>query len=160
DLEEPTGLLFAHPGLKGEYVPPPKDAPDPKDPKKEARPRRGEPAASHKFQVTASANVPPGNYDLRVVNKWGVGNPRAVVVGTAREVNEKEPNNDVPEAQRVELGTVVNGVIANPTDVDYVVFAAKAGQRVVLHAASSSIDTRAKPMVEVFAADGRKLAFN
>ena len=35
------------------------------------------------------------------------------------EVAEKEPNNDVAEAQKVEIGTTVSGVISAPTDVDY-----------------------------------------
>src|SRR3954468_3738147 len=34
DVEEPEKLLFSHPGLKGVYIEPPKDMPDPKDPKK------------------------------------------------------------------------------------------------------------------------------
>ena len=51
-------------------------------------------------------------------------------VGDLSEVAEKEPNNDVDQAQRVELNTTINGTIGNPTDVDYFAFAAKKGQRV------------------------------
>jgi len=77
DLEEPEKLLVAHPGLKGEYLAPPKEGkPDPKDPKKTRPPPKVNPAGPHKFKVTAAADVPPGLYDLRVVGKWGVSNPR------------------------------------------------------------------------------------
>lgn len=161
DLDEPAALLFSHPGIKGEYAPP-KDPPA--DPKKKdpppAKKKGAPPSGPHAFKVTADAGVPPGIYDVRVVGKWGVSNPRAFAVGDLPEVNEKEPNNDVPEAQRVEVGTTVNGVIASGTDVDYTVFAAKKGQRVVVSCLASSIDSRAKPMVEVYDPAGRKLALN
>ncbi|MDB5313212.1 MAG: putative subtilase-type serine protease precursor [Gemmataceae bacterium] len=161
DLDEPTGLLFSHPGIKGEYVAPKPPEPDPK--KKDQPPPKAvpiPPTGPHKFKVTVDAAVPPGTYDVRFVGKWGVSNPRAFVVGELPEVAEKEPNNDVPEAQKIEIGTTVNGVIANPTDVDYTVFAGKRGQRVVISCLASGIDSRAHPMIEVFDTAGRKLALS
>ncbi len=161
DVEDPEKLLFAHPGLKGEYLAPPKDpTPDPKDPKKMIPPPKVNPAGPHKFKVTAAANVPPGVYDLRFVGKWGVSNPRAFVIGDLIEANEKESNNDVPDAQKIEIGTTVNGVISAPTDVDYTVFTGKKGQRVVVACQASSLDSKAAPMIEVFDVSGRKLAIN
>ena len=161
DIEEPTGLLFSHPGIKGEYLPPKEPEPDPK--KKDAPPppkAKRAPNTPEKFKVTVDAAVPVGTYDVRLVGKWGVSNPRAFVVGDLNEVNEKEPNNDVPEAQKVEIGTTINGVLQNPADVDYSVFPGKKGQKVVISCAASSIDSRAKPMIEVYSASGRKLAMN
>lgn len=157
DLEEPEKLVFSHPGIKGVLIAPPEPPPDPK--KKGAPPPKG-PPGPHKFRVTVDSNVPPGIYDVRVTGKWGVSNPRAFAVGTLSEVNEKEPNNDVPEAQRVEIGTTINGVLTQGTDVDYTVFAGKKGQRVVLTCLSSSMDGRATPMIEVYDSAGRKLAAN
>ena len=55
---------------------------------------------------------------------------------------------------------MINGTINSPTDVDYFVFAGKKGQRVLLHAAASSIDSKAKPAVELFDADGNRLVNN
>ncbi len=159
DVEEPEKLLFAHPGIKGEYIAPPKEAtPDPKDPKKTVPPAKVNPAGPHKFKVTAAADVPPGLYDLRFVGKWGASNPRTFAVSDQIEVAEKEPNNDVPEAQKVELGTTISGVINAPTDVDYSSFTGKKGQRVVVSCLASSIDSKASPMIEVFDVSGRKLA--
>lgn len=161
DLEEPEQLLFSHPGLKGEYLAPPKDPqPDPKDPKKTIPPPKVNPGGPHKFKVTASADVPRGLHDVRFVGKWGVSNPRAFVVSDQKEVNEQEPNNDVAEAQKIELGTVVNGVIANPTDVDYCSFTGQKGQRVIISCLTSSIDSKATPLVEVYDRGGRRLAAN
>lgn len=161
DVEEPEKLLFAHPGLKGEYIKlPTEPTPDPKDPKKTIPPPKATPAGPHKFKVTCAADVPPGVYDLRFVGKWGVSNPRAFVVGDLIEVSEKEPNNDTPEAQKIDIGTTVNGVISAPTDVDYTAFTGKKGQRVVIACQASSIDSKASPMIEVYNASGTKLAIN
>ena len=101
-----------------------------------------------------------GQYDVRVVHKWGVTNPRTFCVGDLNEVDEKEPNNDDTEAQRVEINTTINGVILTPTDVDFFVFAGKKGQRVVFSCLTSSIDSKARPMIEMFDRSGRRLAFN
>ncbi len=157
DLEEPEKLLFSHPGIKGEYVEPPQPKPDPK--KKEMSAPKAN-AGPHKFKVSIDSAVPPGTYDLRFVGKWGVSNPRAFVVSNDIELAEKEPNNDVPEAQRIPLGTTISGVFASGTDVDYSVFTARKGQRVLISCLSASIDSRANPMIEVFDALGSKLVVN
>lgn len=159
DLDEPTGLLFSHAGIKGEYLPP--KAPEP-DPKKKETPKAPviPPTGPFKFKITVDSAVPVGLYDVRVVNKWGVSNPRTFAVGEFPEVLEKEPNNDVPEAQKLEIGTTVNGVISAGTDVDYTQFTGKKGQRVLISCLASSLDSKVKPMIEVFSAAGRKLTLN
>lgn len=161
DLDEPTGLLFSHAGIKGEYLAPKAPEPDPK--KKDAVPPKAAvipPVGPFKFKIAVEATVPPGLYDVRVVNKWGVSNPRVFAVGEFPEVLEKEPNNDVPEAQKVEIGTTINGIISAGTDVDYTQFVGKKGQRVIISCLASSLDSKAKPMIEVFSVAGRKLALN
>ena len=185
DLDDVTGLVFSHPGIKAEIV----AAPEVVDPKVKADPNKGKKKtvgipASAKFKVAVAADVPVGMYDVRVVNKFGISNPRAFVVGDLPEVDELEPNNDVgepsfrepgaaliggpmtipgantPRAQRIELGTTVNGVISTPTDVDYTVFAGKANQRVLISCLASSIDSRARPLVEVYDLAGRRLGLS
>src|SRR5262245_42400861 len=148
DIEEPESLLFSHPGLKADPIAPPAAPADPKKPAPPPPPRRGGmggPVATSKFKVTIAPDVPVGTYDVRLVNKWGVSNPRAFVVGDRDEIEEKEPNNDVAAAQKVELNTTINGVINQPPDVDFYTFKGKKGQRVLMHVAASSIDSRAKP---------------
>ncbi len=162
DLDEPEKLLFAHPGIKGEVVVEKEPTPDPKDPKKKPGKGRGKKRAAgeHTFKITASSDVPPGIYDLRVVGKWGVSNPRAFAISDQTEVSEKEPNNDVPEAQKVELGTVISGVFSGGTDVDYSSFVGKKGQRIILSCLASSIDSKATPLIEVYDTGGRRLGAN
>ena len=153
DVEEPQALLFSHAGIKAEPVVPPGPPADPKKPKPP-------PPPITKFKVTVAANTPPGIHDCRFVNKWGVSNPRAFVVGDLPEVAEKEPNDDVKDAQRVELNTTINGVVVSPTDVDYFVFAGKKSQRVVASCLASSLDSRLTPALEMYDGDNRQVAYN
>ncbi|HEY7157447.1 MAG TPA: PPC domain-containing protein [Gemmataceae bacterium] len=159
DLEEPEHLLFSHPGIKAEPLAAPEapPKPDPKQPQPKQKKGMGKPVVS-RFKVTLAPNVPPGVHDVRFVNKWGVSNPRAFVAGDLNEALEKEPNNDVEQAQRVELNTTVNGSMANPTDVDYYVFAGKKGQRVVFSCLASTIDSRFHAGLEVYNSKGKQLA--
>jgi Bacterial pre-peptidase C-terminal domain len=163
DLEETEALVFSHPGIKAERLPEPEPPmADPKDPKKQppkADPKKNAPLPT-KFKVTVPPEVPPGFYDVRAVNKFGVSNPRVFTVGDLNEVSEKEPNNDAPEAQKVELNTTVNGSIASPTDVDYYSFPGKKGQRVLAACLATSIDSKARPEVRFISPTGRELALN
>src|SRR5262249_48532014 len=96
-LQPPRYQVRADPGAPTPKNPPPPPAPN---------------APVTKFKVTIPADLPVGLYDVRVANGLGVSNPRAFAVGDQAEVLEKEPNNDVPEAQRVELNTTINGNLA------------------------------------------------
>lgn len=141
-------LLFSAKGFTAEPVG--KAAVDPKAPK-------GAPASAVKFKVTAPKS---GTFDVRVVGKNGLSNPRAFVVGDLKEANESEPNNDVPQAQKIDLDTTVNGVISAPTDVDFVTFKAKKGQNVVVYCLTTSIDSKMQADLLVSDANGKQLASN
>ena len=97
DIEEPEALLFSHPNIKATAIIPPSPPPAKPDPKKPVKQgKRARPNTSAvQFQVSVGGDVPLGNYDVRLVGKWGVSNPRTFVVGDLTEVIEKEPNNDV-----------------------------------------------------------------
>ncbi len=152
DLDEPQMLLFSHPAIKAEYVPPPPPpAADPKKPKP--------PAGPPKFKVTIPPDAPLGTHDVRFVGKFGVSNPRTFAVGEFNELPEKEPNNDVGEAQKIEIPSTIDGVINNPADVDLFSITAKKGQRILALVQAYSIDSRAFPAVEIFSPQGKRLAF-
>jgi hypothetical protein len=145
DLQEPEALVFSHPGIKAVAIPPEKPK---EDPKVKPDPKAPPPQVS-KFTVTIAADVPIGYHDVRMVAKHGISNARVFVVGDLPEVAEKEPNNDVDQAQRVELNSTINGTVAQPTDVDYFVFAGKKGQRVLLQCLCASIDSKLTPEIKV-----------
>src|SRR5262245_43221026 len=152
DFEEVNQLWFSHPAIKAERQ---GDVQIPKT----NNPNQPSPSTV-KFTVTIPADVPPGTYDARVASKWGLSNPRAFVVGSLDELAEQEPNNDIPQAQKVPLNSAVSGVISANTDVDYFSFEGKKGARVVVHCAASSIDSRLTPMLELFDAKDHRLAGN
>ena len=156
EVEQPSALLFSHPGIKGIAVIPPVPPPNPKekDPKKQ-------PVAPpiSKFTVTIGKEVPAGLYDVRLVNSNGVSNPRRFVVGDLNEALEKEPNNDVEQAHKIELGTTVTGAIAAPTDVDYFTFTGKKGQRVLISCLTATIDSRLDPELHVINARGQDVGY-
>jgi hypothetical protein len=116
--------------------------------------------ATAKFKVTVPPDAPHGVHDVRVLSKWGVTNPRAFVVSSLEDVLEKEPNNDVTEAQKVALETAITGNVGTPTDVDYYAFTGRKGQRVVAACAAWGIDSRLTAQVQLFDASGRELAAN
>jgi hypothetical protein len=157
DLEDPEGLLFSHAGMKAVPVIPPPPPPMKVDPKKPAPPMKKAKVVVTRFTVTIGPEVPPGRHEVRLVNHWGISNPRVFVVGTANEVTEKEPNNDVEQAQRVALGSTINGIISAPTDVDYFVFAAKKGQCVVVSCLGATLDSRLNPELKLYDSLGREL---
>ncbi|MCZ2342437.1 MAG: hypothetical protein LC104_11660 [Bacteroidales bacterium] len=161
DLEDAQGLYFAHPGFKAELiVEPEKIDPKTKKPIPKKKKTRGAATSSEKFKVTIPPDALPGSYDVRVVDQHGISNPRLFTVGRLPEVNETEPNNDVPQAQKVTTGTVVNGTIASPTDVDYLSITGKAGERFLVWCTTSAIDSRARPLLELYTPEGQRLGLN
>lgn len=156
ECEEPTALLFSHPGIKGTPIIPELPKPDPKakDKKEPVRP------PITKFTVVIGPDVPLGFYDVRLVNKNGISNPRRFVVGNLVEVMEKEPNNDVEQAQKVEIGQTINGTISAGADVDYFTFPGKKGQRVLIHGLTASIDSKLDAEISIKSPTGKDVGYH
>src|SRR5207244_3722718 len=51
-----------------------------------------------------------------------------------------------------------NGAVTAPTDVDYYVFAARKGQRVLLACLGPSLDSRINPEIKLYDSAGRQVA--
>jgi hypothetical protein len=154
DLEEVSQLYFDIPGMKAELVQ------DMKDGKPVPVPAAG-PA---KFRVTIPADAPLGLHDVRAIGRFGVSNPRTFAVGDVIEVNETEPNNTVVQATRILAdkvpGITVNGQINGATDVDYFVFQARAGQRVLVDCHAQRIDSRMNGRLTLSTNTGKLIAAN
>ena len=136
-----TRLYFSHPGITAERLPDENDKP-------------------LRFNVTVGPEVPLGYYDVRLVTKLGVTNPRTFAVGDLPEVVEQEPNNVPAQAMRIELGTVINGRSMPSEDVDLFVFSAKAGQRVLIECRGKRIDSNLDGFLWLYDSAGRQLASN
>jgi Bacterial pre-peptidase C-terminal domain len=88
-------------------------------------------------ELTIPADV-PGEMVTLIVEANGVAsNAHSFLVDRVPPVPEKEPNNGFKEAQAIALGSVIEGSISGPSDVDVYRFEGKAGQTIVLevHAA-------------------------
>jgi hypothetical protein len=137
-LEGTNKLYFSDPGITAELI---------SDPAK--------PPA--RFKVTVAPGVPIGDHDVRSIGQNGVSNPRVFSVGGVEESNEKEPNNDREKANRVPLNSVVNGRVDPVEDVDWFVFTAKAGQRVLIECRATRIDSRLDGTMTLYNAAGKEL---
>lgn len=139
NLEEARKLYFSHAGITAEALPE----------------EKGKPA---RFKVTVAASVRVGEFDVRAIGKHGISNPRTFVVSDFAETTEKEPNNQRTEANRVALNTTINGRVNPAEDVDWYVFAAKKGQRVLLECKAWRIDSKLDGFLWLFDANGKQLA--
>ncbi len=136
DIEDVKTLLFDHPGLKAEHL---------KD---------------RRFRVTVAADVPEGTYDVWLVGRFGVSNPRLLAVSHGlTEVAEKEPNDDAATAQSIAVNSAVNGM-SDGNREDVFRFAARKGQRVVIECQAGKLDSQMDATLTLNAADGKQLASN
>ena len=152
-LEEPKSLTFSHPGISAQLLP---EEAAPVKPGEKPKPDAPKPARKYKIKI--APDVPPGDYDVRFVGKMGISNPRAFVVSDYAEAEEKEPNNQRSEATKVALNTTVNGRISPGEDIDWFVFPAKKGQRVLIECRAWRIDSRLDGFMWLYDHDGKQLA--
>jgi hypothetical protein len=117
------------------------------------------------FKVTIAADVPQGTYDVRLVGRWGISNPRmfAVTHGLT-DVAETEPNNDATQAQTVAINCAV-AAMSDGNGEDIFRFSAKAGQRIVIDCQAGSLDsmldaTMSLSSVSATSSESRLLASN
>lgn len=136
ELEGLQALRFDHPGLSAEAVA----------------------GKEKRFKITASADVPAGTYDVRLVGRFGVSNSKLLAVQKGlTEVIETEPNNDESQSQVVQVNSVVNGQ-SDGENVDRFRFTLKAGQRIVLDVAAQKLDSQLDSQLLLLNAAGKQLA--
>lgn len=139
NLEETRKLYFSHAGITAEPL----------------AEEKGKPT---RFKVAVAASVPVGEFDVRAIGKHGISNPRTFVVSDFAEFTEKEPNNQRSDANRVALNTTINGRVSPAEDVDWFVFTAKRGQRVLLECKAWRLDSKLDGFLWLFDANGKQLA--
>ncbi len=79
------------------------------------------------FQIQPDAVL--GLHDFRLRTASGITALRTFSVGSLKEINEIEPNNDFAKPQPISLGCTVNGVADNE-DIDYFAIDVKKGERI------------------------------
>jgi hypothetical protein len=136
DLEGASELWFDHPGLRASHV---KDL---------------------TFRVTCAPEVPLGQHDVRVVNRWGVSNPLTFVVGDRPEVVESEAEAHPDGARAISINSVVHGAISAATEIDRYAFDGVAGQRLLLEVQAERLESPLDATLRLLDPEGRELAEN
>jgi len=92
--------------------------------------------------------------------RGSVSNQVPFVVDTLPECLEKEPNHELPNAQKITLPMIVNGRIDPLGDTDIFSFTARAGSSVVAEVHARRLDSPLDAVLRLTDAQGRQLAFN
>ncbi len=108
-------------------------------------------------EFAIAADAPLGVAAWRVTCGWGGTRVRPFVIGELPEFIEAESNSTTERAERVTLPVTINGQIAGERDIDCFVFSATSGQVVVADVLAARIGSPLDPVVELFAADGRRV---
>ena len=134
DIEDVNSLLFDRPGLAAELVKP------------------------GRFKIAVAADVPEGTYDVRLVGRFGVSNPRLfAVTRDLIDVPEIEPNNTVAQAQTIAVNVAVHGT-SDGNGQDVFRFPARQGERLTIDCHAQKLDSALDATLILSAADGRILA--
>ncbi len=136
DMEDVKSLWISHPGITA--------APVEKNDKR--------------FLITVAGDVPAGTYDVRMVGRFGVSNPRLFAVTHGmKDAAETEPNNEPGQAHAIAVNTAVAGVSDGNND-DFFRITLKAGQRIVIDCQAGKLDSGMDANLAVTTIDGKQLA--
>jgi hypothetical protein len=111
------------------------------------------------FRVTLNPHEAPGPVALRVRTPGGISPPALFAVGLFPERSEVEPNDSLEAAQRLEPPLTLNGTLG-PTDRDFFVVGARAGERLVIEAEARRLGSSVDPTLRLLRRDGRELALS
>ena len=149
-------------GVTGEVVPP-KDGWPAADAKTKAIPVLNE----IKLKITAAADAPLGVRELRVATPRGVSSVGCLVIGDEPEIAEKEPNNDLAQAQEITAPVTINGRIQQAEDVDTYKLKVQAGEDLTFSVLCARLEDKihdlqehADPILVIRDSTGRELASN
>lgn len=113
------------------------------------------------FKVTVDKHVMPGPHLVRFHNPEGAVAPRVFLVGKARDVLDKEPNNQPEVAQVIgELPVQVQGKLDNGDAVDVFKVSLQAGQMLIASLDAYRCGVPMDALLMLRNARGVKLAFN
>lgn len=113
-----------------------------------------------RFSLAIAADVPEGTYDVRLVGRFGVSNPRIFAVSRdLADVAEKEPNNAADTAQPLELNVAVNGS-SDQNDQDVFRLKLAKGKRVVIDCQAGRLLSTLDANLALATAEGKSLVSN
>jgi hypothetical protein len=116
-------------------------------------------------QITVDVVVPAGlpgePIGFVVVTSEGETLPRRLLLESTLPVTrEKEPNDGFPQAQKIRIPHVVEGVIDRPRDVDVFQFEGKAGQKIDCEVLAARYGSPLDSILTLYDGKGREIASN
>lgn len=139
DLDDASALVFSHVDITSRA-------------KTNETTRLSEP---NTFIVAVGSNVPPASYEVRVVGRFGISNPRRFAVGTLPEMQETG-NNSSASAVEIGLPVTINGR-ADSQAIDYFKFNAKKDERILAICEAAALDSRMEPSMMLLDSQGVEL---
>ncbi|MHC4959303.1 MAG: hypothetical protein ACYTGN_13115 [Planctomycetota bacterium] len=112
---------------------------------------------------TVTLNTAPGAAGIRQTARNRAGlrtNPLPYAVDHLREGKEAEPNDTLPEAQRVYLPLIVNGRISEDVGADVFRFEGKPGQEIVAEVLARRLGSPLDSLLQLLDGAGRVVAWN
>jgi hypothetical protein len=144
DIDDVGKLVFSHPGLSAA---PKLTAATSIEP---ARP------VPNQFTLTIAGDVPPGVYEARAFGRFGLSNPRAIVIGTLNETLDAGGNTTAEKAPDLPLGTTLNGRV-DANNYEFVRLKLKKGERALIEVTARRIDSRLDGTLVMLDPHGREL---
>jgi hypothetical protein len=117
---------------------------------------KGLPVANQ-LQVEIPAEAAPGVYELRVVGRYGISNPRVFQIGSQPQVSSPGTNTRASSALKVAVDQAIEGVFKTAAP-HWFVFEGQAGQRVLGAFKGEAFDTRLTLTGAVLDQAGREVA--
>jgi hypothetical protein len=112
-------------------------------------------------EVKIPAGTSGGSASFVAVSPAGESKPHGLLVETTLPVvAEKEPNNGFRQAQPIRVPQAVDGLIAQPKDVDVFRFEGKAGQKVVCEVLAARHGSELDSILTLYDAEGHEVAAN
>ncbi|MCC9602531.1 hypothetical protein LOC67_18425 [Stieleria sp. JC731] len=137
--QEIDELHFSHPGINAQVLRQ-NEGPD------------AEPVYNH-FRISVDPSVPDGRYEVRAGGRFGISNPRSIIVDHRVKVLGKDPPSKVNPLQ-VETGQIYATQV-QPAKRSYVTFRTAAGTPYRLQLIANAIDSQLIGRVSIIDHDGR-----
>lgn len=109
-------------------------------------------------KIEIAADARPGVRELRLVGPKGATSPRPFAIGTLAELDEKEPNNQLTQAQKLDtLPVTLNGTLPTRPDIDVFQVSLKKGECLVVAGESRGLGAPTNLLVRIRDAGAREL---
>jgi hypothetical protein len=112
---------------------------------------------SAKARISVASHAEPGFREVRLDGPAGISNLAVVRIDRLTQVVEIEPNGSIAEAQPIEAGTAVAGVLKG-LDQDHYRIKGTPGQKLTIDLEARRLGTSIGPVVTIFSADGHAIA--